>query len=422
MTNAEKMIAHLEQGDMDKASSLYEKVLASSDAEEQFMLGEQLLQLGFLDEARQLFMVLLESFPGEGELTLLLAETLVEMDREEEAMLILDEIDDTDPFYARSLLILADLYQMQGLYEVSEQKLLKAQHVEPNEPIIKLALGELYLEEGKFLEAVRQYEALAKENETEIAGILVYKRLAEAYSAGGAFEESLPFYKKALDSKMDVDTLFMYGFTAFQAGQYKTAAIKLTEAAELDPDYHSIYLHLARAYEMEEEIDMALEAARSGIARDAYQKELYLLAGKLALKSGLEEEGESHLRESLALDPEYTEAALALNALLMKKEQYEGVLEIVSMFRESGSAEPLLLWDAARAAERLEKYEEAAELYAQLFPILKENTEFLSGYGYFLLEEGHRGDALAVFEMLIKEEPLNDEWTDLVDRLKMDVY
>ncbi|OLN23233.1 hypothetical protein BTO30_04500 [Domibacillus antri] len=421
MTNAEQMIAHLEQGDMDKASSLYEQVLASSDAEEQFMLGEQLLQLGFLDEAQQLFERLLEAFPGEGELSLLLAETLVEMDREEEAVLILDEIDDTDPFYTRSLLVQADLYQMQGLYEVSEQKLLKAQRIEPDEPIIKLALGELYLEEGKFLEAVRQYEFLLEANVTEMAGISIHKRLAEAYSAGGAFEESLPHFQKALDTKMDPDTLFMYGFTAYQAGQYKTAAMKLTEASELDPDYHSIYLHLARAYEMEEDIEAALEAARSGIARDAYQKELYLLAGKLALKSGLEEEAESHLRESLALDPEYTEAALALNTLLMKKEDYPGVLEISAIFRESGSAEPLVLWDAARAAERLEEYDEAAELYAQLFPVLKENTEFLSAYGYFMLEEGKRNEALHVFELLMKEEPANDEWIEVVDRLKMDV-
>ncbi|WP_046173713.1 tetratricopeptide repeat protein [Domibacillus indicus] len=422
MNNAENMIAHLEKGDMAGASALYEKVLASSDAEEQFMLGEQLLQLGFLDEARQLFEQLLESFPGEGELSLLLAETLVELDREEEAMLILDEIDDTDPFYARSLLVQADLYQMQGLYEVSEQKLLQAKQTEPDEPVIKLALGELYLEEGKFLEAVRQYKELEEAGMPDIAGISIQKRLAEAYSAGGAFEESLPHFERALEEKRDIDTLFMYGFTAFQAGQFKTAALVLTEAAELDPDYHSVYLHLARAYEMEEELDEALKAARAGIARDAYQKELYLLAGKLALKTGQEEEGESHLREALALDPEYSEAALALNALLMKKEDYEGVLEIASAFRETGIDEPLLLWDAARAAEKLENYKEAAGLYEYLYPVLNENTEFVAEYGYFLLEEGSRAQALPLFEKLMKEEPLNEEWTELVERLKMDIY
>ncbi|WP_050180719.1 tetratricopeptide repeat protein [Domibacillus robiginosus] len=422
MNDAENMIAHLEKGDMAGASALYEKVLASSDAQQQFELGEQLLQLGFLDEARQLFEELLRAFPGEGELSLLLAETLVELDREEEAMLILDEIDQDDPFYARSLLVLADLYQMQGLYEVSEHKLLQALQAEPDEPVIKLALGELYLEEGKFLEAVRQYKELEVAGMQDIAGISIQKRLAEAYSAGGAFEESLPHFERALDDKIDIDTLFMYGFTAFQAGQYKTAAAKLSEAAELDPDYHSVYLYLARAHEMEEDLEAALEAARAGIARDAYQKELFLLAGKLALKRGLEEEGEAHLRESLALDPEYTEAALALNALLMKKEEYEGVLEIASIFRESGSGEPLLLWDAARAAERLEEYKEAAELYEYLYPVLGENTEFLAEYGYFLLEDGQREQALSIFQKLAKAEPLHEEWTELVERLSINSY
>ena len=45
---------------------------------------------------------------------------------EEEAILILEKIHEDDPSFPESLLLLADLYQMEGLYEVSEQKLLKA--------------------------------------------------------------------------------------------------------------------------------------------------------------------------------------------------------------------------------------------------------------------------------------------------------
>ena len=63
-----------------------------------------------------------------------------------------------DPNYPEALLLLADLFQMEGLYEVSEQKLLEAKKLLPNEGVIDFALGELYSEEGKFIEAIRCYE------------------------------------------------------------------------------------------------------------------------------------------------------------------------------------------------------------------------------------------------------------------------
>ena len=98
------------------------------------------------------------------------------------------------------MLLLADLYQMEGLYEVSEKKLLKAKSLLPNEVIIDFALGELYAEEGKFVQAIKCYENVLK-NENEIAGVNVNQRIADAISAGGAFEEALPFYEKALQIK-----------------------------------------------------------------------------------------------------------------------------------------------------------------------------------------------------------------------------
>ena len=43
-------------------------------------------------------------------------------------MLLLDKIDSTIAVFPEVLLLLADLYQMNGLFEVSEQKLLTAKN------------------------------------------------------------------------------------------------------------------------------------------------------------------------------------------------------------------------------------------------------------------------------------------------------
>src|SRR5690606_18725882 len=94
---------------------------------------------------------------------------------------------------------------------------LKAQSMLPNEVIIDFALGELYAEQGKFLEATKAYEKVLQKEEV-IAGVNVNQRMAEVLSGGGAIEEAMPFYEKVLDDKLEINTLFSFAFTALQAG------------------------------------------------------------------------------------------------------------------------------------------------------------------------------------------------------------
>ena len=84
------------------------------------------------------------------------------------------------------------------------------------------------------------------------------QRIADLLSASGAFEEALAYYDKAIDEKLEINTLFGYAFTALQAGYNRTAIEKFEELKELDPEYHSLYLHLAKAYEREEELENSL--------------------------------------------------------------------------------------------------------------------------------------------------------------------
>ncbi|OZI11671.1 hypothetical protein CEW92_10240 [Bacillaceae bacterium SAS-127] len=418
MSYAQQMIDCLQQGDEQQAQSLFKKVLTFSSDDEKYSLAEELYHLGFLNETKELYEGLLKKYPSEGELRVLLAEVLVEMDEEEEAMLQLDQMDESDEFFPRSLLLLADLYQMQGLYEVSEQKLLKAKRILPDEPVIQFALAELYLEQGKFLEAIKSYRELLALEEEVIAGVSIHQRLAEALSAGGAFEDSLYHYEQALDHKIEINTLFGYAFTAFQAGHDRTAIEKFNEVKALDPDYHSIYLYLARAYEREEELEKGLEVAKEGISHDEFHKELFFIAGKLSLKLAKEQEAEGYFREALALDPEYSEAGLTLNKLLLHQERYEEVLEISALLKKEGETDPQFIWDEAKAYHGMESYDQALKCYEEAYNFFNMNHLFLEEYGYFLMEEGRRKEAWQIFTELLKTDSTNEEWLSLIERLR----
>ncbi|AND41231.1 tetratricopeptide repeat protein [Cytobacillus oceanisediminis] len=417
MDKVNKIITLLENGHHEEALESYQLILLDGSHEERFLLAEELFQYGFLEESKALYERLLEAYPEEGELLVLLAETHIDLGNEEEAILVLERINEHDPSFPQSLLLLADLYQMDGLFEVSEQKLLKAKEILPEEVIVDFALGELYAEQGRFLEAKWIYENVLGKEEV-IAGINVNQRMADILSAGGAFEEALPYYEKALADKLEINTLFSYAFTALQAGFNRTAIEKLTELKDLDPEYHSLYLYLAQAYEREEEAGKGLEAVKEGIKLDEFNKELFFYGGKLALKNGNEKEAEDMFRQALALDPEYVQAAIYLNRLLLQHERYEDVIEITDILNEL--EEPQLIWDSAVAFQHTEEYSEALNKYQLAYTFFKQQPDFLSDYGYFLAEEGKREEAAEIFNTLIKLEPGNEEYLDVLERLTDD--
>lgn len=413
-----KILSLLENGQQNEALQYFNQVLNTGTDDEKYDLAEDLTHYGFLEEAAALFQNLLEKYPDEGELIILLSEIYLDMGQEEEAMLLLEKINPSDPSYPQSLLLLADLYQMNGLFEVSENKLLTAKKLLPEEPVVDFALGELYGELGKFSEAIKAYTHVLESGAKEMAGISVHQRLAEMLSASGSFENALVYYEQALNEKLEINLLFGYALTALQAGYNKTAIEKFEQVKELDPEYHSLYLYLAKAYEREEDLNKSFETVLEGIRYDEYNKDLFYFGGRLALKLGNEQEAERLLRESIAVDPGFTESVLVLNKLFIRQERYEDVLELIKHVESFDEEEPQLLWDEAIAYQNLEEYSQALNKYQAAYTFFKTNQEFLSDYGYFLIGEGKRREAVEIFSDLLKNDPSNMEYQELLDRLQ----
>lgn len=416
MEKVKKILELLEIGQHKQAKIEYNEVLTNGTPDEKFLLGEELFQFGFLDEAQAVFENLLELYPDEGEILVSLAEVTAEAGGEEKAILLLEQIGEEDPSFGQALILLADLYQMQGLYEVCERKLLKAKEKLPNEIVVDFALGELYFEQGEVAKALNAYRVVLTER-TEVGGTNINQRIADLLSSAGAFEESLPYYEDALEEKLDINTLFGFAFTAFQAGFNRTAIEKFLELKELDPEYHSLYLPLAQSYEREEELDSSLETVKQGIKHDEYSKELYFYGGKIALKLSKEPEAEEFLREALALDPGFSEATMTLNKLFIKQEEYGKVIDLINTVEVREEDEPQFYWDAAFSYQMLEDYAKASGNYENAYPFFNKNEAFMTDYGYFLIEEGKNARAAEIFKQLLEMDPVNEEYLDTFERL-----
>ncbi|MCY7948380.1 tetratricopeptide repeat protein, partial [Bacillus atrophaeus] len=279
-TLIQEAIKLVEAGETEKGLNTLSKAEKQLHDEDKAIAAQLYYEWGNADKAISLISDLHDLYPEETELTNFYAELLIDIDEEEKALAVLETIPETDGSYPESLLLMADLYQMQGLFEVSEQKLLKAKSILEDEPVIDFALGELYYTQGAYAKAIQYFKRTAEE-QSEIGGVNVHQRLAESLSASGEFEEAIPWYEKAVEETPEPNTIFGYGFTASQAGFVKTAIKQLSDLKEIDPSYSSLYMPLAESYEAEGMYEEALKTAKEGISYDEYNKELFLYAAKM---------------------------------------------------------------------------------------------------------------------------------------------
>ncbi|MEK3953325.1 Tetratricopeptide repeat-containing protein [Psychrobacillus psychrotolerans] len=414
MDNFTPFIHAMEEGNIEKISTMLESFLLNGDPDEQYQLADLLTQSGFLQEAISILEHLQFLFPEENQLKIDQAQLYLEMDKEDEALEMLTTIEKTSDAYPQALLTLADYYQMLGLYEVAEQKINEALTLLPKEPLLLYAKGELLFETGRYLEAARVMEDLLPHQES-LQAIDLSLKLAEIYSAGAAYEEAIPYYALALEKEVAPDVLFHAAYASFQVQQYETAAKQLEDLLQIDPDYFSGYMLLAETYAMLEKNEDALKAITDGIARDEFEKEYYLFAGKISLKLGKVKEAETFLREAIALDPEYMDAIFILSSLYSTEEKDEELVELYETLKQEHFEWSAMYPFLATAYERLELYEKAYEFYQLAYTEHIEDVPFLEKYVYFLLEEGKRAEAKEVVLILQKLQPENSEWFEMFE-------
>ncbi len=421
MNYGEQMIEALQNNALEEAQELFIEALEKDQPEELYVLADTLYQLGFLAETKAIYEHLLIDFSHDDELKIGLAEIAIEEDDIDGAMDWLMAIEEESPAYPQALLVSADLYQVQGLYEVSEQKLLLAKELLPDEPILTFALAELYFVMGKYAQAIYGYEELSEAGLGEISGINLAQRIGSAYSAIGDFEQAIPYLELAEKENETTDLLFELGFTYLQNKEYRRASETLFKLKELDPSYTSLYPYLAKSLEEENQLDRATEVIREGLRADQYNPELFYYAADLFLKLGDEEQGEYYYQESLELNPDNETVQLALINLYLKQERFNEAVVKIETALENEEADAQFYWSLALAQEGLENYAKAAEAYQTAYPSFTRNKDFLKAYALFLREEGALKLTKEVIEKYLEIESSDEEMIAILDEINSDI-
>ncbi|RRK10983.1 hypothetical protein D1831_04695 [Lactiplantibacillus garii] len=415
MSYSEKMLAALSNGQLETAKKHFAWALRKDDDDTLFSLAEELYGLGFLKQSARTYKKLLAKYPNEDDLKTGLADIAIDEGDSDLALDYLHQVKPDSPAYVQALLVEADLYQTQELFEVSEQKLLEAYRIDPDEPVVEFALAEFYFLIRNYNKAINFYLDLIKKGHLEISKVNLVERLGVSYAEAGRFEQAVGYLEQIKPAKLTPDSQFELGFTYLQLDEPRKAIDIFNKLREQDSQYATVYPYLAEAQENLHQLDQALLTLQEGLAVDQYNEQLYLRTARLALKLDDQDLAEKYLREGLSIDPDNLTTVLELSNLLVQQERYQDNVELLDQYLQINEFDPQFYWNLAVSNDHLDHFKEAKDNYLAAYPFFEHNVDFLKPAIYFFREAGMVTETVAALRNYVALVPDDGEMVAMLE-------
>ena len=397
MLNSEKMVASIQKQDLEHADKYFKRALKEDDAETLLELAEYLESIGFLPQAREIYLQERESYP---EVNINLAQIATEDGDIEGAFLYLDTISPESEAYLSALLVMADIYDMEGLTDVAREKLLLASKIS-DDPLVIFGLAEIELELGNFNQAIKEYAKLDNREILELTGISTYQRIGRAYASLGKFEAAIEFLEKTIEIEYDDGTIFELATILYDQGEYQKANVYFKQLDTMNPDFEGYEYIYAQSLHEENKTEEALRLVQKGLSKNEFDTNLLLTASQFSYELHDSKQAENYLLKAkdVAIDDE--DVLMRLTNLYLEEKRYE---DVVTLSRDNIDS-VLTKWNIAKAYQALEADKKALNLYDELATDLSDNPEFLQDYAYILREFGQKERAHQVAERYLQLVP-----------------
>ena len=409
MNNSQQMLEALEQQDLAKADSYFQKAIKEDSDEVLLELGSYLEGIGFYPQASQIYEKLSPKFP---EVNISLASIASEDGLIEEAFAYLENISPESDWYVSALVLKADLYQMEGLTDVAREKLLEARNYS-DDPLLIFGLAELDSELGNDIEAIKGYAQLDNRSIYQQTGISTYQRIGLSYARLGKFESAIEFLEKAIELEYDDQVAFELASIYFDKEEYQKAVLYFKQLDTISPDFEGYEYGYSLALHKEHRTEEALKIAQQGLSKNPFETRLLLHASQLSYELHQPEQAETYLLQAQENAEDQEEILLRLGTLYQGQERYEDIIALKTYEPEN----LLTKWMIAKSYQELEELGSAEEIYQELAPDLKDNPEFLEQYIYLLRELGKIEEAKDFIQSYLQIVPDDLQMQDLYDYL-----
>lgn len=415
MSKADEVIETIDDGDFSDVDNLIHESLREDDDQTQFSLAETLMSRGLSVQAKTIYDHLMINYPNEGQILSRLAEIAVSDGNSDQALDYISQITPYSPAYAENLLVSADIYQSQGLYEVSEQKLLTGIREYPDEEVFKFALAEVYFDENKFSKALTYYDMLLDMDIKNYSGISIVLRKASSLAGDGQYEEAISEYEKLNALELNEDAQFQLGFLYNQVKNYNKSITILETLLESNRDYPTAYPVLAEDYLNIKKNSDAFKYAQLGLNLNELDDRLY----QIAFDAGLAEDSSEAIKiieTGIKKVENPLPLIIKLSDYYLTKGQFKANLDLLA--DKDVSNNPKLTWNLAKSQFETDDIEAAQENILLVLDDFKDNLDYLTDLIEILRSTGNNDVLKPALALYLKQDPDNESMQSLWDQLQ----
>ncbi|KRL65656.1 tetratricopeptide repeat protein [Companilactobacillus versmoldensis] len=415
MSKADEVIETIDAGDFSDVDRLIQESLDQDDDQTKFSLAETLLSRGLSVQAKTVYEHLLTLYPDEGQILSRLAEIAVSDGDSDKALNYISQIGPDSPSYAENLLVSADIYQSQAMYEVSEQKLLEGVRKYPDEDVFRFAIAELYFDENKFSKAIVFYNFLLDDGIDEYSGISLKMRKASSLAGMGKYEEAISEFEDLNVIELNEDAQYQLGFLYNQVKDYNKSISTLEKLLETNRDYPTAYVVLADDYLNIKNNQQAFKYAQLGLNLNELDEKLYETAFDAGIAYSPDEALKIITKGIKTVEHPLT-LLIRLSDFYITHGQYQNNLDLLSGVDTNNN--PKLTWNLAKSYFETDDMAAAQENIGLVFDDFKDNLDYLNDMIEILRSSGDEQALKAALQLYLKQDPDDEDKRELLDQMR----